>query len=142
MLPLFTAYQCVWAVLCLEFWKRREARTALEWGTLGLDEAVPDRPGFRGAVRPSLVDGRPETFYPKAKRNWRSATSFVIVGSLVVVVVCSASGVIASRLYFRKNLNSDSRIDRDQVAAGFAAVPPPESTRPSVRTREYVCLDS
>jgi hypothetical protein len=97
-------FQCVWAVCLLEFWKRREARLGKAWGTLGLSETIPDRAGFRGEERNSMIDGRPETFYPAGKRHRHTLVSFTIVAFLVVCVIGAASAVIAARIEFSKML--------------------------------------
>ena len=61
MLPFFSAFQCIWAIGLLEHWKRKESRLAMRWGTLGLAETVPDRPGFRGPLgrHSSMGDRKP-----------------------------------------------------------------------------------
>ena len=97
-MPVFAAFQCLWAVSLFELWKRREARLALEWGTLGSAESVPDRPGFRGTVRTSMIDGRPEMFYPEHKRRRHACISFFVVAVLVLAVVAAAGAVIYSRI--------------------------------------------
>ncbi|KAH8057882.1 intracellular chloride channel [Aureococcus anophagefferens] len=118
ILPVFTFFQCCWAVLMLEFWKRKECRMALSWGTLGLDEAVPNRPAFRGATRPSLVDGTPEIHYPKSKRNRKGVASFVTVFLLVVLVVAAASSVI----WVRVSVQTIFRPNRGLYVAAGASV--------------------
>ncbi|KAH8065412.1 intracellular chloride channel [Aureococcus anophagefferens] len=117
-LPVLTFFQCCWAVLMLEFWKRKECRMALSWGTLGLDEAVPNRPAFRGATRPSLVDGTPEIHYPKSKRNRKGVASFVTVFLLVVLVVAAASSVI----WVRVSVQTIFRPNRGLYVAAGASV--------------------
>ncbi|KAH8056143.1 intracellular chloride channel [Aureococcus anophagefferens] len=91
---------------------------ALSWGTLGLDEAVPNRPAFRGATRPSLVDGTPEIHYPKSKRNRKGVASFVTVFLLVVLVVAAASSVI----WVRVSVQTIFRPNRGLYVAAGASV--------------------
>ena len=104
MLPFFSAFQCIWAIALLEHWKRKESRLAMRWGTLGLAETVPDRPGFRGPLRPSLVDGRPEAFYPAGRRRRHACIAFFVVAALIIVLVWVNIGIIYMRVVLTLSL--------------------------------------
>jgi hypothetical protein len=44
-LPAFSFFIALWAVCMLEFWKRKEKTTAMEWGTINYETSELDRPG-------------------------------------------------------------------------------------------------
>jgi hypothetical protein len=41
----FAVFIVIWAVIMLEFWKRKEKMTAIEWGMVGFEDEEVDRPG-------------------------------------------------------------------------------------------------
>jgi hypothetical protein len=41
----FAVFIVIWAVIMLEFWKRKEKMTAIEWGLTGFEDEEVDRPG-------------------------------------------------------------------------------------------------
>ena len=41
----FAVFIVIWAVVMLEFWKRKEKLTVLEWGMIGFEDEEVDRPG-------------------------------------------------------------------------------------------------
>jgi hypothetical protein len=44
-LPVYSFFIALWAVCMLEFWKRKEKSTALQWGTINFEIQELDRPG-------------------------------------------------------------------------------------------------
>jgi hypothetical protein len=44
-LPPYSFFISLWAVVMLEFWKRKEKRIALQWGTIDFENNEVDRPG-------------------------------------------------------------------------------------------------
>ena len=78
VMPIFAFFMCLWASTMLEAWKRKQFAYALRWGMLGGD-AEPDRPEFVGVPRPSLVDGRPETYFPALERRARERASAAVL---------------------------------------------------------------
>ncbi|CAH0377190.1 unnamed protein product [Pelagomonas calceolata] len=119
MLPFFSAFQCIWAIGLLEHWKRKESRLAMRWGTLGLAETVPDRPGFRGPLRPSLVDGRPEAFYPAGRRRRHACIAFFVVAALIIVLVWVNIGIIYMRVVLTRAFDKTTS---SIMAARYASV--------------------
>lgn len=119
MLPFFSAFQCVWAITLLEVWKRKEARLAMRWGTLGLAETVPDRPGFRGPLRPSLVNGLPEAFYPSSRRRRHACLAFFVVALLIVVLIVVNVLIIYTRVALTTIF---ARSNSVELAARYASV--------------------
>jgi hypothetical protein len=43
---VFSFCTVIWAIIMLEFWKRLEKKTALEWGMVGFESNEATRPGI------------------------------------------------------------------------------------------------
>eukprot|EP00604_Paraphysomonas_vestita_P002458 CAMPEP_0174818240 /NCGR_PEP_ID=MMETSP1107-20130205/886_1 /TAXON_ID=36770 /ORGANISM="Paraphysomonas vestita, Strain GFlagA" /LENGTH=612 /DNA_ID=CAMNT_0016029841 /DNA_START=325 /DNA_END=2163 /DNA_ORIENTATION=+ len=101
ILPFYALLIAIWAVLMLEFWKREEKFTALQWGMLGFEDTQIDRPEFFGEELPSYIDGALTTYYPPKKRQTLMAQSFALIGSLAAIVLGAVISiyVIRSALY-------------------------------------------
>lgn len=59
--PLFGFMMFLWAVLCVRYWDREEARLAYKWGTFrttNWDKKARKRPTFVGEMSLSPVTGR------------------------------------------------------------------------------------
>jgi len=87
ILPFYALMIAIWAVLMLEFWKREEKFTALEWGMLGFEDTEIDRPEFEGKVLPSYINGEQEKYFPPRQRQNKMAESFTLIGTLALVVL-------------------------------------------------------
>ena len=48
LLPFYGLFCALWGQVFLEFWKRKEATTAMTWGTSDFEENEADRVGFEG----------------------------------------------------------------------------------------------
>lgn len=80
----------LWAAWCVEAWKRREARCALDWGTLALVDAELDgapRVGFRGTLRVfSPLTRQNEWCFPPQRRALRYALTVPATLTCLAVV--------------------------------------------------------
>jgi hypothetical protein len=103
-LPLFSVFQCLWAILMLETWKRAEARLKIDWGMYGGGGATPARPEFEGEKRASMVNGRPELFFSQSSRRGRLRLSGCTNLVLVFALGAGALGAILARVYFERSL--------------------------------------
>jgi hypothetical protein len=101
ILPFYALLIALWAVFMLEYWKRTEKYTALEWGMIGFEEAEVDRPEFSGTRQASYINGSESTYFPPKARDNLMAQSFSIIGSLALVVLGGVISiyVIRSELY-------------------------------------------
>src|SRR3546814_8890204 len=61
--PGFAIFISIWAVLMLEYWKRKEKTTALEWGMVGFEDDKKDRPEFFGERMRSFINGQEVLFF-------------------------------------------------------------------------------
>lgn len=91
-LPFYAAYICIWAIYMLQYWKRLEAKTALEWGTDGFESEQQDMPEFKGKMQPSLINGQKRVFFPSSLRKRYILESIAaVLGMIIVVIGCVAS---------------------------------------------------
>ena len=77
----------VWAVMMLEFWKRREATTAMRWGMSDFETREHDRPEYFGELIASPINGQPVTSFPTAKRSARQALAVVVTAGMLALVM-------------------------------------------------------
>lgn len=85
-LPYYAVFVSLWSVFMLEFWKRKQARLALRWGTIGFEEREQPRVEFRPThVLPSIVTGAPTTYYSPVKYAFRSTSSLMC---LIILALC------------------------------------------------------
>jgi anoctamin-10/anoctamin-7 len=101
-MPYYGGIMAVWATLMLEFWKQREARYAMQWGTSHFEKNEAERPGFDGVIVESPVNMEHEVHFPDGQKYSRVILSNVIVGCLLLLDL----GVMAAIMYLRIYLNS------------------------------------
>jgi len=102
-LPFYSIFIAVWGIVMLEFWKRKEKRTALEWGTYDYEKTEQDRADFRGDKIRSFVNGKEIFYFPTPTRNWYIFHSSLAIIGLAAVVI----GVVASIYLIRNALVDD-----------------------------------
>ena len=80
----------VWNTLFLETWKRKQVRYSLEWGMAEFEEEEQERIEFYGDKIPSVVSGKPETYFPPNKKRaliaWSQFVIFLFTLAVVAVV--------------------------------------------------------
>jgi len=92
LMPYYCVFVAFWSVLLLEYWKRAEARHAMEWGMVGFEEQERDRPEFHGEEITSYIDGRPMLHFPdEALKTRRRVSSATIWTYILLVVACVAA---------------------------------------------------
>ena len=91
-LCFFAVLMMLWGVLMLKFYKRKESRTALEWGMSDYESKEVDRPEFKGEIITSPVTGQFELYYPPGeRRNKLLYSQSVITVSVILVLGCVAA---------------------------------------------------
>lgn len=114
--PFFALFISLWATALIEFWKRKQARLAMEWGTSDLEQVIGTRVQFKAShIIPDPVTGQPMQYYSQRTFLAKLAFSASIIFFSVVVVV-SAIGAI---LIFKVVASSDE-FDIGIVPAEFA----------------------
>lgn len=100
--PFFSLFVSFWAIFMLEFWKRKEKTTALEWGTTGFEAEQKDRPEYHGDEIESIVTGKPITYFPPTKRANLIFQSTLVIITLIAIVVGIVAGIYALRILLAK----------------------------------------
>ncbi|KAM5324819.1 anoctamin-7 isoform 2-T2 [Glossophaga mutica] len=97
----FSVFMALWAVLLLEYWKRKSATLAYRWGCSDYEDIEErPRPQF-AALAPETalnpVTGVEEPYFPKRSRMRRVLAGSVLVLMMVAVVVMCLVSVILYR---------------------------------------------
>lgn len=115
-IPFYSLLIVLWGVYMLEYWKRLEKYTALEWGTLGFEAVENVRAEFTDYERVDLT-GQQVLYFSPDKKRWRVSISFMIIIILCVVVV----GTVAL-IYIIRGALARSNSTGSQSSAVVASV--------------------
>eukprot|EP01038_Epipyxis_sp_PR26KG_P005759 gene5759-7950_t len=113
--PFYSFFLAIWAVFMLEFWKRKEKRLALQWGTLDFESNENDRSEFKGETTLSFIDGSEIRYFPSKTRNVYLAQSFIAVCALILLV----AGVVASIYVIRFTIEGTVGLSNAQTLASI-----------------------
>jgi hypothetical protein len=102
VLPFFSLIVCIWAILMLEYWKRQEAFTAMQWGMTEFEEEEPVRPEFKGHPIKSYIDGSDMLYFPPEEYLDNMANSGCVVGAYMLLVL----GVVTSIYILRFSIEA------------------------------------
>lgn len=92
----------LWSSLFLEFWKRKEKYTALQWGMIGFEEEEQTRPRFEGEIIKSSITGRPTKYFPRLERSRRTLVSSAIIAGLILLVIGVLACIFSLRIAMQK----------------------------------------
>lgn len=95
--PYFAGFIALWSSLFLEFWKRKEKYTSMQWGMVGFEESEEIRPQFLGVKTNSPVDGKIIMAYPPFQRIPNIFKSYLMIFFMVILSL----GVMAVIFYVR-----------------------------------------
>ncbi|XP_078185117.1 anoctamin-7 isoform X3 [Callithrix jacchus] len=95
----FSLFMALWAVLFLEYWKRKSATLAYRWDCSDYEDIEErPRPQFAASApmtAPNPITGEDEPYFPERSRARRMlAGSVVIVVMVAVVVMCLVSIIL------------------------------------------------
>ncbi|XP_058389354.1 anoctamin-7 [Diceros bicornis minor] len=97
----FSLFMALWAVLLLEYWKRKSATLAYRWGCSDYEDLEErPRPQFAASAPMTAVNpitGEDEPYFPKRSRLRRVLASSVVVVMMVAVVVMFLVSIILYR---------------------------------------------
>jgi threonine/homoserine/homoserine lactone efflux protein len=88
----------LWSALFIEFWKRNENITAMEWGMEGFEENEQVRPQFNGTKIRSPIHGHPQLHFSRYERFKRSMFSQTVITGLVMIVIAVIAVIFAIRI--------------------------------------------
>lgn len=113
VLPFYSLVITIWAIIMLEFWKRKEQLKSLDWGMTTFEDNEPDRPEFKGNLIRSYIDGEETLYFPPDEFFNRFASSQGVIASFILAVI----GVVASIYVLRFSLQSDIGSSASTVAS-------------------------
>ena len=93
ILPFFAIFTSFWTITYLNFWRRNEAKLAMEWGMTGFEDHELDRPQFRGDLITSPIDGKFELWYPPQKKRVKMLISQTSISLFILLAVAATSGI-------------------------------------------------
>ncbi|XP_030742794.1 anoctamin-7 [Echinops telfairi] len=97
----FSLFMALWAVLLLEYWKRRGATLAYRWGCSDYEDIEErPRPQFAAAAPTTALNpitGEDEPYFPERSRARRVLAGSVVVLMMVAVVVMCLVSIILYR---------------------------------------------
>jgi hypothetical protein len=108
VLPFYSLVITVWSIFMLEYWKRREATTALTWGMTDFEQLEQDRPEYKGDVIKSPVNGKDFTFYPPSKASRLLRHSIVVILSFIIMVIGTVAAIYIFRFYLQGRSDTSS----------------------------------
>lgn len=83
----------LWTPLVLKLWKRKECMYALKWGTFDAEDDERERPEFTAPLKMSPISGEMIIYFPEYKRNFRIIASYVVIGTVILLVLGTLSGI-------------------------------------------------
>lgn len=85
--PYYTIFVICWAVLFVQYWKRKCACLTCGWGTISsIDrESNRIRCAFHGEVRICTITGKEQIYYPYSKRLFKYAQSMIVTSGMLCV---------------------------------------------------------
>lgn len=108
LLLLWSAVILTWSIIMLEQWKRKQMENALRWGMTEFDVTETDRPEFEpDEMVPDFICGESvddpdeksmKFIHPGSQRN-RLAYSFLVVGTMVLIVIGVVAGIYVLRAH-------------------------------------------
>ena len=84
---IFAIVVTLWLVLFQEYWKARQCTHALTWGMSDFEAEESDRPGFKGELIGSFVDGAEMFYFSDADRRPRYYKSIAVTGAMFMLVL-------------------------------------------------------
>jgi hypothetical protein len=117
---VYAMFVSFWAQFMLEYWKREQARKAMEWGMIGFEEEQRDRASY--GLDPacehihSPVDGKAIVYFPSEEKSKRIRKS-VRITFLLIALVIGCVGLV----FFVKYEMVHSSDPNTQAAAGIVA---------------------
>jgi len=96
----FAIFISLWGSFMIEFWKRKQARLALRWGTSSFEENEVVRPEFAPThFVPDPVTGRSMPYYSPRKFFIKVLTSLCVVFACLLVVIGYIASIYSLKTY-------------------------------------------
>ncbi|KAJ1338895.1 hypothetical protein BSLG_006532 [Batrachochytrium salamandrivorans] len=114
--PVYAFFMSIWAVLCLEFWKRQSQSIAFLWDVSDYRKRERIRPQWvPHGTRISPVTGKKEN-YESSRHKWmvRFVTSSIVVLCIILLLGC-ITALIAFKEYFSSLGETTMRMEKGNV---------------------------
>lgn len=108
---------CIWAIVMLEYWKRRESTIALTFGTMDFAVIEEVRPEFQGELIKSYIDGSALVYYPPESRNRIFLCTSLAVTSVIILLL----GVVMGIYVWRYMMYGHPDLEKHQISAQTCA---------------------
>ncbi|GBG27052.1 Anoctamin-7 [Hondaea fermentalgiana] len=97
--PFFALFIALWASVLIEFWKRKEARFALRWGTSNYEKETSNRVQFKAThIIPDPTNGEPIEYYSKTSLFSKLFVSASVIAASIVVVIAAITGILVLKV--------------------------------------------
>eukprot|EP01031_Cornospumella_fuschlensis_P028338 gene28338-34214_t len=120
-IPFYCIFVSFWSQLMIEYWKRKEARRAMEWGTSNFEAVETERPEFQGEERFSYIDGKPMKYYPPADKAKKVMYSCLVIFGMILLVLCCVSVIFYLQYLVNENVDDDSNKSSGNTAVSLAS---------------------
>mmetsp|Transcript_27752 Transcript_27752/g.59816 ORF Transcript_27752/g.59816 Transcript_27752/m.59816 type:complete len:763 (-) Transcript_27752:195-2483(-) len=97
VIAFYSLIICIWAIVMLEYWKRQQAHTAMQWGMTEFEAEEPERPEFEGHQIKSFVTGKDMLYFPPEEKSDSLAQSATVVCAYMLLVVGVVSSIYVMR---------------------------------------------
>ena len=99
-LPFFSLFIMIWGSVMFEFWKRKQSRLAMMWGTSNLESMELLRPEYRPThYVPDPVTSLSVPYYSPVTFRMKLAIAGVVVGTAVAVVVSTIAAIMVLKVF-------------------------------------------
>ena len=110
VLPFYSLVITVWSIFMLEYWKRLEATTAMQWGMSNFEQHEPDRPEYRGDLIKSYIDGSEMLYYPSDQVKTKIIKSEIVIASFILMVIGVVASIYALRFSLETSIGSNASL--------------------------------
>lgn len=121
-IPFFAVYISIWSTLLLEFWKRKERRYQMMWGTESFETDESERPEFQGVKVPSPIDGSEMLYFPRSSYYSRVLVSVLTITAFICIVIGVIAGIFASRIIMSRSQDTQLAAASGIIASLLNAV--------------------
>jgi hypothetical protein len=122
-IPFYCIFVSFWSQLMIEFWKRREAKKAMEWGQSDFEETQAQRPEFKGLPIASVVDGKQIKYFDSQQKVRKLMWSFFVIASMILLVLVCVSGIFGLQFYINSDVDDDGNKSSGNTAVSiFSAI--------------------
>ncbi|ODV92034.1 hypothetical protein CANCADRAFT_20971 [Tortispora caseinolytica NRRL Y-17796] len=100
---IYAIITIAWAISFIEYWRQKQTRLAVEWGTLGISNAEGLRAEFKGSSQvKNPITGKLQPYYPTWKRALIQIGMFSLSLAAGCVLIFLQTCIYSIEIYFRQ----------------------------------------